>query len=144
MYRYDPYTDTSHLLSDDEVQQAQDEAREHHLAKAQVRVAPRKPKRELIQLSVEEINAKHKNTPLARRMARLYEEKVGAPFPGGIENACIYRSYAGYWQRAEGAKLWWLDLMDLLDSRRNALISFGSIWPAKEAVLDPDKLEWGW
>ena len=44
-----------------------------------------------------------KNTALARRIAKHYENEIGRPFPGGPENAYIKRTNAGHWQRSEGA-----------------------------------------
>ena len=75
------------------------------------------------------------NTPLARRLARIYTELVG-PFLGGKKNACIERLYPGHWQRAQGAWSWMLLTID-----GSHVLDFGSGRPAREAAGDPQKIE---
>ena len=77
------------------------------------------------------------NTLLARRLAAHYERMSGEPFPGGPTNAYIQRTYAGYWQRAEGYPSW--NLMPI-DSSYGLPLAFGSQAPATEAVKDPQEL----
>ena len=83
------------------------------------------------------------NTKLARDLAGLYEQIVGAPFPGGHENAYICRTYAGYHQRSEGAWSWTLEMINgELASAIHGIthpVPFGSQWPAREAMKDPDE-----
>ena len=55
-----------------------------------------------------------KNTPLARKIARIYEQRIG-PFPGGVTNACICRQYPGRNQRAAGAWSWQLGVIERVD-----------------------------
>ena len=53
----------------------------------------------------------NQNTPLARKVARVFEH-FGHEIPGGPENACIRRTYAGHWQKTNGAWLWELACVD--------------------------------
>ena len=89
----------------------------------------------------------HNNTPLARSLARLYEEKTGQPFPGGVENAYIQRSYAGYWQRASGAMSWYLEPIHREDEDGKTLMprTFGSQWGVRDALKDiEERIVWDW
>lgn len=70
-----------------------------------------------------------KNTKLARQIARIYEKETGHDFPGGVENACIGRTYAGHWQRSNGAWSWFLEV---LDTDKGHILSFGSPYPASD------------
>ena len=84
-----------------------------------------------------------KNTPLARNLARHYERMTGKEFPGGVGNACIVRTYAGFWQKRAGYASWNLGLIRTDDSeghRYPAIACFGSEAAATVAVTDPDNL----
>ena len=84
------------------------------------------------------VGASGQNTRLARRLAGEYERITGRPFPGGIENARIQRSYPGHRQRAEGAWSWCLETIEGTIGELLTLADFGSITPATEAIKDPD------
>ena len=151
MYRYDPYTDTTRLMTDGEKEEMQleiersKEARANWLEKREK--TENKRKRRLVQISREELMAKRKNTPLARKLAGLYEEMVGSPFPGGVENAYVCRTYAGYWQQASGAMSWSLECINNVgddDGHTLAPCSFGSQHPATNCIKDTSLLEFGW
>ena len=79
------------------------------------------------------------NSPLARRLARIYEKEGGLPFPGGERNATISRTNAGSNQRSEGAWSWQLDP---IDTSHGHPLPFGSQWPAREAVENTEMLSW--
>lgn len=81
------------------------------------------------------------NTPLSRRLARMWEQETGQPLPGGIENACIQRTRAGHWQRSAGAWYWFLYTI-VIDGAQHAIPEMGSQWPARECVKDPSLLDW--
>lgn len=55
------------------------------------------------------------NTPLSRKLARIYEQELGEKFPGGIENAVVKREGSaitpGY-VRSQGAWVWSLGVID--------------------------------
>ena len=44
------------------------------------------------------------------------------------------RTYAGYWQRSEGAWSWWMQDVESLNS-------YGSIWSITELLKNKDKIE---
>lgn len=53
------------------------------------------------------------NTPLARKMAKLYEHYTGYKFPGGITNAKIYSNRGmGSYAASEGTWSWYLMSID--------------------------------
>ena len=89
--------------------------------------------------AIREKERSRKNTPLAQRLAKIYEEHFNEPFPGGIENACIQRTYAGHHQRSGGAWSWCLQKINS-DIPNGLVRDFGSQYPAKEAVKDPMNL----
>ena len=78
--------------------------------------------------------SKAKNTPLARKLAKIYEKHIG-PFPGGIHNACIERLRPGHHQRSAGAWSWMLGWINEVDGK--SVAEFGSQYSAKEAIEDP-------
>ena len=80
-----------------------------------------------------------KNTALARKIARWYEQERGREFPGGVENAYIDRTNAGRHQREAGAWSWELRALDLSHGHPQPC---GSQWPAKEAAANPELLAW--
>jgi len=78
---------------------------------------------------------KDRNTPLARKMAKLYELKLGEKFPGGIENAQIDKDYlAMYAYRSDGAWVWSLSSIDI---SKGIPDDFGSVWAATKCAKDP-------
>ena len=79
----------------------------------------------------------HRNTKLARQVAVAYEAIIG-PFPGGIRNAAIHRSYAGHIQRSQGALSW--RIMPI--HRPAEIVLFGSFYPATQAARDWGLLCW--
>ena len=83
------------------------------------------------------------NTALARQLAVVYAELVGEEFPGGPTNAYIYRTNAGFWQRAVGAWSWYLDSISQTGGENGFTFGqcMGSQWPAKLAVKDRDCLD---
>ena len=67
VYRYDPKTDTTRLMTPEEKEQAQADSqasREAHERWLRNKPAVERKRRELYSLSHEEIKAKRKNTPL--------------------------------------------------------------------------------
>lgn len=86
----------------------------------------------------------HTNTPLARKLATEYERMTGKAFPGGITNACIRRTYAGWSMRDAGAWSWKLVCIERVyhPTRQYEEVwptPFGSQWPAKSALKNPDE-----
>ena len=71
-----------------------------------------------------------KNTPLARRIAGLFEQHRGHSIPGGPDNACIERTYVGYHQKGAGMWSWTLQCVD----GQYVKPALGSEWPATEVV----------
>jgi hypothetical protein len=81
----------------------------------------------------------HPNTPLARRLAKLYEECYEEPFPGGITNAMIQRDQAAIRAyRDTGAWVWSLGV---IDSNPGFCHDFGSGYPATKCVKDKYLIE---
>ena len=70
-----------------------------------------------------------KNTRLARKIAEILEH-FGYEIPGGVDNACIDRSYVPYHLRAQGwgAWSWQIACVD----GRHVIPSIGSIYSATE------------
>lgn len=82
------------------------------------------------------------NTPLARRLARLYELAYQQHFPGGIKNAKINRDQLAITAYRDcGAWVWSLFV---IDSTAGYPRAFGSPYPARECVKDRTKIEAGW
>jgi len=88
------------------------------------------------------LGRKTKNTESARKLARIYNEMVETPFPGGEENAFIQRLYPGHWQRSSGAWSW------LLSARASAWqqdqqypLEFGSQYTVKQCLADNKLIE---
>lgn len=71
------------------------------------------------------------NTPLARKLAKIYECEVGVPFPGGIENARIVREAKGmsHAYRHHGSWVWYLNTID-----GQTADELGSQWTAVECA----------
>ena len=69
---------------------------------------------------------------LAMKLAEIYRETFGEEFPGGIENAKIERVRAGAGDRSAGAWSW--ELVSISREHSQKVISFGSIYTAKETV----------
>lgn len=85
-------------------------------------------------------NKRIKNTPNARRLAKIYKELTGEKFPGGIENAYIQRNYPGCYQRSAGFASWTLESISfawLQDD--NCPQQFASQHTARECIKDPEK-----
>ena len=82
---------------------------------------------------------KDRNTPLARKMAKLYESILGDKFPGGLENAQIDKDYLGMGAyRSDGAWVWFLSSIDL---NKGIPQSFGSSWAATKCAKNPQLIE---
>lgn len=69
------------------------------------------------------------NTPLARKLAKIYESECGEKFPGGIDNAKIVREQMGMSEawRHHGSWVWTLAAIDGAH-----ICEFGSQRTAKE------------
>lgn len=84
-----------------------------------------------------------RNTPLARRLARLYESAYNEPFPGGVQNAQIKRDQLAIKAyRCDGAWVWNLAVVNSNDFCHCR--EFGSPWPATICAKDRTKLECGY
>ena len=149
MYIYDWKTDTSRLITDEEkdrmsANKKSENERYKNWQKCQDKIT--KPKRELYSISKEELISKRKNTRIARKLAVLYERIIGVEFPGGQYNAYIHRTYAGHWQRSEGAMSWFLDCINTQSDDGTSLmpISFGSPYPAINCLKDFSLIDYDW
>ena len=103
------------------------------------RVAAQQPKQKF-RISTAPNRKGRFNTSLACEVAKCYEAIFDIPFPGGIENACIIRSYAGHHQRSEGAISWEIGSVD--SDTHGHPQSFGSHVKATEAVKDWSCFSW--
>ena len=79
-----------------------------------------------------------KNTPLARRLAKHYEEAIG-PFPGGIDNAQIFRDQSAIVAYRDAGS--WVWCLESIDSKYGMVWGFGSQWTATECAKDKTLIE---
>lgn len=84
-----------------------------------------------------------KNTPLARRLAKLYEIAYDEPFPGGISNAAISRDQLAI-RAYKDAGSWVWSLKSIDREHLFKVRDFGSNYAATKCLKDIRWIEAGW
>ena len=84
-----------------------------------------------------------RNSRLARRLAAIYEDRTGKPFPGGPENATIRRTRVSKAMTQNGEVSWWLEAIDESHLKGNDLVPFCSSDTATDCAKNPDWIDVG-
>ena len=78
-----------------------------------------------------------RNTHYARKLAAIWETDRQQPFPGGVENAWLYRLNPSFDQKAAGHWIWELSTLE-----PPHVVLCGSPETVRECIRDPENIEY--